>query len=190
VLPFVRPAESREESLLLAKQLAAARSDAQKARAASSKLGRQLETEQLLRTDAEGAAEALKQRLERLLDGSKEASKQRTDLAEVRGCVMMGEARCRVRYVKWGWCCVVRFAVWGGSWRRSNGCRRMLRALLRGPGTLEWRCPTVPACCLPCCLSQQLAGATSEVEAFKAERDQLAEVLLEMQVRCTASYTC
>lgn len=78
-------AESREESLLLAKQLAAARADAQKARAASSKLGRQLETEQLLRTDAEGAAEALKQRLERLLDGSKEASKQRTDLAEVRG---------------------------------------------------------------------------------------------------------
>lgn len=78
------PAESREESLLLAKQLASAKADLQKAKMASSKLGRQLETEQLLRTDAEGAAEALKQRLEKLLDGSKEASKHRSDMAEVR----------------------------------------------------------------------------------------------------------
>lgn len=31
-------------------------------------------------------------------------------------------------------------------------------------------------------LLQQLAGATAEAEALKAERDQLAEVLLEMQV--------
>ena len=39
---------------------------------------------QLLWTDAQGAADALQQRLERLLDGSKEASKQRADLTEVR----------------------------------------------------------------------------------------------------------
>lgn len=76
--------ESREESLLLANQLAAARSDLQKAKASAGKLSRQLETEQLLRTDAEGAAEALKQRLERLLGSSNEVNKQRTDLAEVR----------------------------------------------------------------------------------------------------------
>lgn len=69
----------------MAKQLATAKADLQKAKASTSKLSRQLETEQLLRTDAEGAAEALKQRLEKLLDGSKEASKHRTDMAEVGG---------------------------------------------------------------------------------------------------------
>jgi translation initiation factor IF-2 len=83
-LAYLCAAESREESLLLAKQLAAAKADLQKVKASSSKLSRQLETEQILRTDAEGAAEALKQRLEKLLNGSKEANKHRTDMAEVR----------------------------------------------------------------------------------------------------------
>lgn len=76
-------AESREESLLLAKQLATAKADAQKAKAAAAKLKQQLETEQLLRTDAESAAEALKQRLEKLLESSQDASRQRAELAEV-----------------------------------------------------------------------------------------------------------
>lgn len=78
-------AESREESLLLAKQLATTKAELLKHKAASTKLSTKLETEQLLRTDAEQAAEQLKQRLEKLLEGSQEASKQRADLAQVRG---------------------------------------------------------------------------------------------------------
>lgn len=102
VLAVTHVAESREESLLLAKQLAAAKADLQKTKTSSSKLSRQLETEQLLRTDAEGAAEALKQRLEKLLNGSKEANKHRTDMAEV------GSSCCC------SWCCSTCFASCAG----------------------------------------------------------------------------
>jgi len=79
----LQQAESREESLLLAKQLATTKSDLAKHKASVSKLSTKLETEQLLRMDAEQAAEQLKQRLEKLLEGSKEASKQRTELTQV-----------------------------------------------------------------------------------------------------------
>jgi hypothetical protein len=80
-----------------------------------------LEPEQLLQTDAgQGGAEALKQRLERLLDGSKEATKQRTDLAEVRG----GEQAQRLRGKHaWGfWVRVGRGVEWCGVWGRVCWC--------------------------------------------------------------------
>jgi hypothetical protein len=180
------PAESREESLLLAKQLAAAKADLQKAKAASSKLGRQLETEQLLRTDAEGAAEALKQRLEKLLDGSKEASRSRTDMAEV--IEGTGQGRC--------------VCLGGVSNCLSPGCLTMHTDKLcpaprQREGTTNsgsFRCgisllgcgavgaETCAAVCCVCACVQQLAAAKSDAEALRAERDQLAEVLLEMQV--------
>ena len=66
------------------------------------------------RVVSQGAAEAFKQRLERLLDGSKEASKQRTELAEVRGgCGWRGgKMVCGVCEMV---CCV---AVWCDGWRQ------------------------------------------------------------------------
>lgn len=145
--PHVLPAaEAREESLLLAKQLAAAKADQQKAKGAAGKLSRQLETEQLLRTDAERAAEALKQRLERLLDSSNEVNKQRTDLAEV--CVCGG----------WEGCMVLWRALHMAMLAPGGCSAEVLRAAPRGdgcshcpqpqhPGWTAARCACFPVTC-------------------------------------------
>jgi chromosome segregation ATPase len=76
-------AESREESLALAKQLAAAKSDVHKLRASAARLNSRVEAAELMRADAEVAAEQLRQRLERLVGSSHEVTKQRSDMAQV-----------------------------------------------------------------------------------------------------------
>ncbi|WIA15494.1 hypothetical protein OEZ85_002132 [Tetradesmus obliquus] len=76
-------AESREESLALAKQLAAAKSDVHKLRASAARLNSRVEAVELMRADAEVAAEQLRQRLERLVGSSQEVTKQRCDMAQL-----------------------------------------------------------------------------------------------------------
>ncbi|WIA35697.1 hypothetical protein OEZ86_004103 [Tetradesmus obliquus] len=76
-------AESREESLALAKQLAAAKSDVHKLRASAARLNSRVEAAELMRADAEVAAEQLRQRLERLVGSSQEVTKQRCDMAQL-----------------------------------------------------------------------------------------------------------
>jgi chromosome segregation ATPase len=78
-------AESREESLALAKQLAAAKAEVHKLRASAARLNSRAEAAELMRADAEVAAEQLRQRLERLVGSSHEVTKQRSDMAQV-GC--------------------------------------------------------------------------------------------------------
>lgn len=90
-------AEAREESLSLAKQLAAANAQLQRHKTAATKLQTKLEAEGLLRSDAEQAAEMLRQRLEKLLSSSRGASEQRNKLAQV--CTAgrrLGEFPCRM----------------------------------------------------------------------------------------------
>jgi hypothetical protein len=86
-------AESREESLALAKQLAAAKADVHKLRAAAARLNSRVEAAELMRADAEVAAEQLRQRLERLVGSSHEVTKQRSDMAQV-GCRRFAVSCC------------------------------------------------------------------------------------------------
>jgi DNA primase large subunit len=86
-------AESREESLALAKQLAAAKADVHKLRASAARLNSRVEAAELMRTDAEVAAEQLRQRLERLVGTSHEVTKQRSDMAQV-GCRRIDASCC------------------------------------------------------------------------------------------------
>jgi DNA repair exonuclease SbcCD ATPase subunit len=186
-------AESREESLLLARQLATAKADLQKAKTATSKLSRQLETEQLLRTDAEGAAEALKQRLEKLLGGSQEATKQRAELAEVGGalarlCACV--AACPADDVLGHGCVLGDMQRVRGRTHntRVSGCfltPAMLKQLLPDVLTREvcghGKCVDKGSVCALLHV-QQLAAAKSDAEELRSEREQLAEVVLEMQV--------
>eukprot|EP00878_Enallax_costatus_P039087 GHUV01044610.1.p1 GENE.GHUV01044610.1~~GHUV01044610.1.p1 ORF type:complete len:323 (+),score=145.45 GHUV01044610.1:136-1104(+) len=76
-------AESREESLELAKQLAATKAELNKLRQSASRLAQRAETAELMRADAEVAAEQLRQRLEKLLGSSQEATKSRADMAQL-----------------------------------------------------------------------------------------------------------
>jgi hypothetical protein len=75
--------ECREESLELAKQLAASKSDVCKLKASAGNLSARLEAADLMRTDAELAAEQLTERLEKLLASSQEVHRQHSDLAQV-----------------------------------------------------------------------------------------------------------
>eukprot|EP00775_Hariotina_reticulata_P001847 gene1847-2180_t len=76
-------AESREESLELAKQLAATKTDVNRLKASAGSLTSRLEAAELMRADAESAAEQLKQRLEKLLGSSQEVHRQRSDLSQM-----------------------------------------------------------------------------------------------------------
>lgn len=76
--------ESREESLELAKQLAATKADMHKLKQSAARLTSRVESAELMRADAEVAAEQLKQRLEKLLGSSQEVTKSRANMAQVR----------------------------------------------------------------------------------------------------------
>lgn len=75
--------ESREESLELAKQLASTKAEMNRIRQSAARLTERAETAELVRADAEVAAEQLRQRLEKLLSSSQEATKSRADMAQV-----------------------------------------------------------------------------------------------------------
>lgn len=75
--------EAREEALDLAHKLAAARSEAGKLRAAATRAGERAEAAELVRADAEVAAEQLRTRLEQLLSSTADVAAQRQDMTQV-----------------------------------------------------------------------------------------------------------
>lgn len=149
---------------MLAKQLGDARAELHKARSASSKLASKLQAETAARSDAEGAAEALQQRLEKLLNGSQAANKQRSEMAEVRVlCIHVDLCTCALVCQCSLCACAATVSV--------SCCLVVLPDVHVCPYTFH-----------TCVCVQQLAAAQSEVSGLKAEKDELSEVVLEMQV--------